>query len=288
MKRGFTMIELMMAVMILSVMMVITFFTFNTVVRNWQKSMELVDKIQYADYALTQVVSGLRSAYYPTDGQQSENFGFQLYDGGEKEDARDTISWAKLGTAIVGNSSTLSETPHRVKIYVEEETRDSPGGLMVQATPDLLTDEQKEDMADEKIFEPYLLVQGVCGFNCRVADKSKPFNEDGSWNWVDEWSESNSIPRAVELTFYLDPVEERGEPESVLRVIEIPLWDISQNPITATSEDKAKKEGAAAGAARSRGFTGGASRGGAGGGVRGPSGGGGGGMGGGAVPGGAP
>ena len=52
MRRGFTMIELMMAVMILSVMMVITFFTFNTVVRNWQKSMELVDKIQYADYAL--------------------------------------------------------------------------------------------------------------------------------------------------------------------------------------------------------------------------------------------
>ena len=76
MKRGFTMVELMMAVMILSVMMVITFFTFNTVVRSWQESMELVDKIQYADYALTQVVSGLRSAYYPTDGKQSEDFGF--------------------------------------------------------------------------------------------------------------------------------------------------------------------------------------------------------------------
>ncbi len=276
MKRGFTMIELMMAVMILSVMMVITFFTFNTVVRNWQKSMELVDKIQYADYALTQVVSGLRSAYYPTDGQQSESFGFQLYDGGEKEDARDTISWAKLGTAIIGNSSTLSETPHRVKIYVEEETRDSPGGLMVQATPDLLTDEQKEDMEDEKIFQPYLLVQGVCGFNCRVADKDQPFNEDGSWNWIDEWTESNSIPRAVELTFYLDPVEKRGEPESVLRVVEIPLWDISQNPISATSEDKAKEEGAAD-AARRHGRTGGASRRGAGGAP-----------GGGAAPGGAP
>ena len=250
MKRGFTMVELMMAVMILSVMMVITFFTFNTVVRNWQKSMELVDKIQYADYALTQVVSGLRSAYYPTDGKQSEDFGFQLYDEGDKEDAADTIVWTKLGTAIVGNSSTLSETPHRVKLYVEKETRDSPGGLMVQATPDLLTDDQKEDMKDEKIFEPYLLVQGVRGFNCRVADKDNPFNEDGSWNWQDEWNESNSLPRAVELTFYLEPVEERGEPESVLRIVEIPLWDISQNPISATSEDKKNQE--EAGAARRR------------------------------------
>lgn len=245
MKRGFTMVELMMAVMVMSVMMVIVFFTFNTVVRNWQKSMELVDKIQYADYALTQVVSGLRSAYYPTDGKQSDDFGFQLYDGGEGEDALDTISWVKLGTAIVGNSSTLSETPHRVKIYVEKEMRDSPGGLMVQATPDLLTDDQKEDMEDEEIFQPYLLVQGVCGFNCRVADKDKPFNDDGSWNWQDEWNSSNSLPRAVELTFYLEPVEERGEPESVLRVIEIPLWDISQNPLSATSEDKAKEEAAA-------------------------------------------
>ena len=137
-----------------------------------------------------------------------------------------------------------------MKLYVEKETRDSPGGLMVQATPDLLTDDQKEDMKDEKIFEPYLLVQGVRGFNCRVADKDNPFNEDGSWNWQDEWNESNSLPRAVELTFYLEPVEERGEPESVLRIVEIPLWDISQNPISATSEDKKNQE--EAGAARRR------------------------------------
>ena len=137
---------------------------------------------------------------------------------------------------------------------------------MVQATPDLLTDDQKEDMKDEKIFEPYLLVQGVRGFNCRVADKDKPFNEDGSWNWQDEWNESNSLPRAVELTFYLDPVEERGEPESVLRIVEIPLWDISQNPITATSEDKKNQE--EAGAARRRREGGGAG----GGGTRGPGG----------------
>lgn len=249
MKRGFTMIELMMAIMIMAVMMVIAFFTFNTVVRNWQKSMELVDKIQYADYALTQVVSGLRSAYYPTDGKQSDDFGFQLYDNGDKEDAADMIVWTKLGTAIVGNSSTLSETPHRVKIYVEKETRDTPGGLMVQATPDLLTDEQKEDLQDEKIFEPYLLVQGVRGFNCRVADKDNPFNEDGSWNWQDEWNTSNCLPRAVELTFYLDPLEERGDPESMLRVVEIPLWEISQKPISATSEDNKSKEAAARGAA---------------------------------------
>ena len=279
MKRGFTMIELLMAVMIMSVMMVISFFTFNTVVRNWQKSMELVDKIQYADYALTQVVSGLRSAYYPTDGKQSEDFGFELYDNGDKEDAADTIAWTKLGTAIIGNSSTLSETPHRVKIYIEKETRDSPGGLMVQATPDLLTDEQKEDMADEKIFEPYLLVQGVRGFNCRVADKDNPFNEDGSWNWQDEWTSSNSLPRAVELTFYLEPLEERGESESVLRVVEIPLWEISQKPITATSEDKAAQDArnrrGGRGGSSSGGTSGGGSSGGggSGGGVRGPTGG---------------
>jgi len=244
MRSGFTMVELLLAIMIMSIMMVISFFTFNTVVRNWQKSMELVDKIQYADYALTQIVSGLRSAYYPADGKQSEDFGFQLYDGGDKEDAADSISWTKLGTAIVGNTSTLSETPHRVRIYIEKESHDSPGGLMVQATPDLLTDDQKEDMKDEKIFEPYLLVQGVRGFNCRVADKDKPFNDDGSWNWQDEWNTSNCLPRAVQLTFYLDPVEERGESESVLRVVEIPLWDISQNPISATSEDKSAADAA--------------------------------------------
>ena len=238
-QRGFTLIELLMAISIMGIMMVISFFTFNTVTRNWTKSMELVDRMQHAEYALTQVISGLRSSYFPMGAQESDmSRGFQLYDDGDEEKAKDAIQWTKLGTAIIGNTSKLSETPHMVRMWVEDGSdKDRPAGLWVKACHDLLpknTDEEI-DFGDDEQFEPFLLVQGVIGFNCRVADKNMPFNEDGSWNWQDEWSTSNCLPRAVELTFYLEPVEERGIPETVMRVVEIPLAKMSQNPVKSDS-----------------------------------------------------
>ena len=239
-RRGFTMLELLLAISLMGIMMVVGFMTFNTVTRNWTKSMELVDRMQHAEYALTQVVSGLRSAYVPLGAQEGDmTLGLQLFDDGSDEKSRDSIQWTKLGTAIVGNASKLSETPHVVRLWVEdgERNRDRPAGLWVKACHDLLPrDAETEiDFNDDEQFEPFLLVQGIRGFNCRVADKDTPFNEDGSWNWQDEWSASNSLPRAVELTFYLDPVEERGRPETVMRVVEIPLAKMSQNPVKSDS-----------------------------------------------------
>ena len=61
-------------------------------------------------------------------------------------------------------------------------------------------------------------------------------------NWQDTWDTSNCIPRRVQLTFWMKPIEEGGDPYPVVRVLELPLWDISQNPLktdsTASSTDK--------------------------------------------------
>jgi hypothetical protein len=35
----------------------------------------------------------------------------------------------------------------------------------------------------------------------------------------------------VQLTFWMKPLEEGKEPYPIVRVVEIPLWDMSQNPV---------------------------------------------------------
>ena len=40
---------------------------------------------------------------------------------------------------------------------------------------------------------------------------------------MDEWEFTNSLPRLVEITVYLDPLEEFGDPVELKRVVEIPL-----------------------------------------------------------------
>ena len=265
-RRGFTLIELLMAVIITAIMMTVCFITFNTTIRCWQRSAAMADTVRNAEYALTQVVSGLRSAYYPTTGKQDDSYGFQLYDNGDDPEDSDTIQWIKLGTSIVGNRSQLSETPHTVRLWVQKEGRNGPGGLWVKAGRlDLLAEDEnvEVDFNDDEQFEPYPLIDGIQGFDCKVQSKPDSVEGDGTPKWEDTWDTSNSIPYRVKLTFWMQPTEKRGDPVPIMRVVEIPLWDISQNPVTVSSEDG---EGTVGGTTGGKSTGGGSTGGGAGGG----------------------
>ena len=304
MKRGFTMLEIMLAVMILAIMTIVGMWTFRTIVRNWELATEMADNMQRVDYALAQVTSALRSAYFPLDGKATDADGFMLLDGNPDNDPEesDTICWTKLGPAIVGRNSRFGASPHRVKLYVHTEKDRVERGLTsyqknklgkkappeeyglvadVNGEAKFRPDDYDEDEDDDT--EYYTLGPNVQGFNCRVLDKDQPFKDDQA-NWSDTWDTSNCIPRRVQLTFWMKPVDDEKEPYPIVRVIEIPLWDVSQNPVTATSDDKNK---------RGRTTSGGGTKGGAGGGGTprgggGTSGGGGAPRGGGGIPGGMP
>ena len=261
-RRGFTLIELLMSVIITAIMMTVCFITFNTSIRCWSRSAAVADTVRNAEYALTQVVSGLRSAYYPTTGKQDFAYGFQLYDNGEDPDDSDTIQWIKLGTSIVGNRSQLSETPHTVRVWVQKEGRDGPGGLWVKAwRSELQADDEDmdKDVSDDENAPPYPLIEGIQGFDCKVQGKPEDVDGDGTPKWEDTWDTSNSIPYRVKLTFWMTPAKETGDPVPIMRVVEIPLWDISQNPVTVSSEEdgKTKKDGKSSGSKSSGGKSGG-------------------------------
>ena len=110
MRRGFTMLELLMAIVLLGGITAVTAMTFSVITNGWQTSTEYMDKMQRADYGLDQVVSALRSLYYPHDGEQSYDYGFILQDNGEGDDpdSSDVIEWSKMGAAIVGNKNAIA------------------------------------------------------------------------------------------------------------------------------------------------------------------------------------
>ncbi len=207
-------------------MMLISFFCFNAVVQAWNAGIEVSDAMGQADYVMEQLVSGLRSAYFPDTGDAPYEFGFQLHDNGEDEDAMDSISWVKLGSALVGEDCGFAESPHRIGVYVGGD--DDERGLRATAWR---VDLQLDDFDPAEDVKAIGLSPRVIAFNCRVLDKDQPEKDDEP-NWQDEWSTSNSIPKAVELTLYMEPPEsaEKKDPIEVKRIVKIPLWDISQNP----------------------------------------------------------
>ena len=222
---GFTLLELLLALMILSVMMLLSFFCFDATVQSWQAGVEMSDSLGQADYVMEQLVSGLRSAYYPDVGTQLGDYGFQFSDGGEGPEARDGISWVKIGRALVGEDCKFAESPHRISVSVKEGGKNDVSGLTVSAWR---VDLQLDDFDPSKEV-PVVLSPRVVGFNCRMLDKDHP-DKDDKPNWTDEWTSSNCIPKAVEITLYMEPAKEGDKPLEVKRIVEIPMFDLSQKP----------------------------------------------------------
>ena len=305
-RRAFTMVELLVAVLLLGILSTFAVFTFNAVTTAWTVSGEYLDKIQRSDYAIDQVISGLRSMYYPHTGTQDANYGFVLMNNGDGKEPKesDVIEWAKTGPAIVGNQNASADTVHRVQVMVlEEGNRDYKDeikvtGLYARMCPDPALRPKRDTNVRETdysfgntdIYQPVLVADGVVGFNCRVLKSPDDADFDTSnAKFEDEWESSNSVPYKVELTFFIaDPEGKRYRTNvaPMMRIVRIPIYEQSQDASTLPSEDKKGAGGTRRGGSGG-GSGGGGSRGGAGGGggSRGGAGGGGGGPGG---PGGGP
>lgn len=275
MNKAFTMIEMLLATMLVGVLTTLSILTFRAVTRGWQVSTDYMDKMQRTDYALNQIMSGLRSMYYPHDGKQDEGYGFSLIDNGDGERPKesDVIEWSKTGSAIVGNKSAVADTVHRVQVMILEEGDSDyrepvqKTGLYARLCGDAAL-RPKDDEADspdkgygfdnDELYQPVLIADGVVGFNCRVLKKAEEAegsvrnsSENDRRSFEDEFSESNSVPYKVELTFYLadrDGRSYRTDTAPVVRIVRIPIHEQSLDGAKVPSEGE--KEAAGGGALR--------------------------------------
>ncbi|MBR0197858.1 MAG: type II secretion system protein [Kiritimatiellae bacterium] len=286
MKKAFTLLEILCAVALVGVVTSLSVATYYAVSRGWEASTEYMDKMQRTDFALNQLISGLRSMYYPHEGKQDYNYGFMLEDNGDGDDPKtsDVIEWSKIGTAIVGNKTAAADTVHRVQVMVlEEGNRDWKDpieitGLYARHRPDSAlrpeNDEVDYTFTNDEMYQPVLIADGIVGFNCRVMKDADQIDaEAGEAKFEDEWDSSNSVPYKVELTFQVkDPNEPgyRTNTAPIMRIIRIPVFEQSQDGSAPPGDEKAQAaiDSATRGGGRGQG---GAS----GGGGQGPSGGGG-------------
>ncbi len=264
-RRAFTLVELLVAVLISGIMTTFAVLTFNAVSRVWTSSGEYIDKMQRSDYALNQVVSGLRSMYYPHNGEQDQKYGFVLTNKGEgrEPDQSDIVEWAKTGPSIVGGQNASADTVHRVQIMVLEEGNNDyrdpveVTGLYARMCPDPAlrppaeTDTSEVDFSFENsdMYQPVLVVDGIVGMNCRVmksADEAKNASsgENDKSLFEDEWSTSNAVPYKVELTFWVkdpDAKSYRTNTAPVMRIVRIPIHEQSLDGASLPSDEKSGK-----------------------------------------------
>ncbi|NLD60647.1 MAG: hypothetical protein GX647_13470, partial [Clostridiales bacterium] len=127
----------------------------------------------------------------------------------------------------IDGKAEIADMPHRVMLYVEDEGREGGGGLMAKAWS---SDFQPDDFDVEEDVKAFLVSPRVMGMDCKVLKKPPEANAK-EIEWEDEWTSSNALPYKVSVTLYLRPIKERDDPVAVTRDIELPVWDVSQNPV---------------------------------------------------------
>ena len=217
-RRGFTLLEVMLAVAILAMVAAATTMTFTVVIGGWRRGAAMADRLSRGDFVMDQLVLGLRSAYYPDGRRADALYGFQHESRQRGGLPSDVISWVKLGGALIGADRAYAGSPHRVRFAVRETSEGDPAasvtawqvfGQMDDFDPDLLP--------------PIDLSNRILGFKCRAAYE----RIDDEIDWLDEWPHTNRLPMAVELTLYLEPPDPNDPPLEIKRALGIPVAPLS-------------------------------------------------------------
>jgi prepilin-type N-terminal cleavage/methylation domain-containing protein len=222
-RRGFTMVELLVAITILAAVTAVTYSTFSAVTKAWQRGLALSESLHHGDFVMEQLVAGLRAARH-----RGAADGFWLTDKGRGANASDTICWVKEGAELVGEDTDVSKSYHRIRFAVQKAGRAEEAGATITAWGDEYL--QPEDFEAEDL-PPVLLSRQLVGFNCRVATNSV---DDDTLDWLDTWEDeiggadnmTNHVPRYVELTLFLEPLSKDEDPVEMKRCVEIPIANL--------------------------------------------------------------
>jgi len=217
--RGFTLIELLVALAIMTLVCGACFMLLSTVSKAWQRGTALSKDLHAGDFVIEQLVGALRSARY-----RNADDGLILKKSGSGNTAADSISWVKEGSDLVGVNSYMAKTFHHVRFFIGQDKKGNRGAAFTAWGDEYL---QPDDFESDSL-EPEVLSDRITGLGIRVATNDF---EAEKIEWLDEWEGkcsaggdlTNHLPRFVEITLYLQPLEEGSPPLEMKRLVDIPI-----------------------------------------------------------------
>jgi prepilin-type N-terminal cleavage/methylation domain-containing protein len=207
---GFTILELMVAMVILTIAMSITFQAFSSTIRGWKRGTEVIDSIKHGDFAMNQLAAALNSTIYFYNQRKSYAFTFEK--GATAGLPSDTITFVTASSSFMPEGSPLQHSPHRIKLYIDNDDNGNPA-LFAIAFPAIANIDDFEEDYDA---EPYLVSRSIQGLEIMLYDEE---TED----WTETWEKKNSVPERVKMMIYSASENDDEEPVVFTRVLDIPV-----------------------------------------------------------------
>jgi prepilin-type N-terminal cleavage/methylation domain-containing protein len=228
-RSGFTLLELIAAMVILTIAMAVAFEAFSGTIRGWRRGTEVAEGIKHGEYAMSQLAGALNSSIYFTNPRKS--YAFTLERDTVNGLPADTISFVTASSAFMPDYSPLRRGPHRLTLFIDNDDYGRPA-LFAMAFPAIADPEEAEE---EYETQPFLISRAVQGLEIL-------FYNEATEEWTDdEWEKANSIPELIQLTLYIASEDENEEPIAFSRVIEIPVAQSLGARLTGPTTAKAKQ-----------------------------------------------
>lgn len=206
-KAAFTLLEIMIAMVILLIAMTVAWQTFSATTRAWTSARKMLDSSHHGDFVLTQLSSALRSMAFFDSAK--EKYGFRMEDVSD-EYGDHKISWVTGSKAFIPRGTEFAHGLHRIEIGAGEDD-DGNEGLLVTVWPHLADEEEVEKQS-------WVISEHIRGLSCQIYNIEE---ED----WDDEWEgdQTNKPPPLIDITLYAEPADKYGDPVEYRQLIEIPL-----------------------------------------------------------------
>jgi len=232
-RRGFTLIELVTAMMVSVLLIGTAFSTFWTATHAWEKAKRRTEMFRLLQGAAELITRQLRAMQPPFFEENSVCF---AVDDGDEEGDYDSIAFLSNANPRVPSDLDLSDLCE-VEFYIDTGEREvaedetviagtpGEGGLWmrIDPTPD-----------DDPLGGGYLVQIGgqIVSFDLRFFDGTE---------WLDEWYYDTEAPVAVEFTLTVADSDGLENPMTLTRLVVIPMAERinSQTTSWTTGEEEA-------------------------------------------------
>ncbi|HXI82870.1 MAG TPA: prepilin-type N-terminal cleavage/methylation domain-containing protein [Verrucomicrobiae bacterium] len=217
-RGGFTLVEVLAAVAILSLVLTGVYGLWSGSLRAWRRGGEATEVFQRQRVVMETLAELAQSAVYFAASPD-------LYEviGVRHPGLGDSVSFVTASDAFLPPSEASDVGMRRVTISMEQDDYRRTYLAIVNQPALSVTDDTKQEL------QAHVISMDVSGFFIRYLDP-----RDGAW--YDKWEDANAIPAAMEFTVVFGQPGDQIPPVTVTRAIDLPVADFiarGTNPMLA-------------------------------------------------------
>jgi prepilin-type N-terminal cleavage/methylation domain-containing protein len=224
-RAGFTLVEVILAVSILSFVFIGVYSIWSASLKAWRRGGDATEVFQRQRVVMETLAQLAQSAVYFAS---SPNLYAVI--GIKNPGLGDSVSFVTASDAFLPPSEATDVGMRRVTISLEQDEYRRTYLAIVNQPALSVTDNSKQEV------QAHVVSMDVSGFFVRYLDP-----RDGAW--YDKWEDANLIPSAMEFTVVFGQPGDQIPPVTVTRAIDLPVADFiahSANallpPLSSTNE----------------------------------------------------